>query len=800
MKTPILFSLVLLAATAAAQDSDPGAGSTAAADLFYRAYWLEHAAGNATDAEAAYQKLLDRHAAAPEAPRALLGLIRLRSAAGRDVAELSALLRREYPKAKRELDAAKRLAARADLPFSPRPQPGDSAALRRVKELYVRLLKDDLPAELNRFLADLGPVAHPALRTLLRATSPGPVSRATYILVQQRSPAAYALLERTLRDPEVLFRTKIVEAAAAWRTLFLPLVEPVAGLYPQASPLLRQKIVRAMKVALDVAPKNATAWGILARAVNDQQPMRSDALRVKRPYAEWPDAFTEAYVAEMERSPGHYVSRLANLADRPALVKRIERVVGSNPHFSYESPAHDDGRLLLTRVFMPRATTETASGKSWRLVHQLAKNSPASARLLVQASLGTGNLQTLVRRLDLAKLIDEAARPTVRAAAIEALYSGDKNRARVAGTVLRSRALPIQAADWPVIIKAARSAQGVLPGLVSAGLITAVGPERALELGRLCRHQSQYEWILNCSSGLKSRAQARPFYEFVVPRTSTNMEGMLRFLAESGWGDIIALHLLKQTGKEWRWETSRGPGPATWLTTKQAWLKEPVRSALVKHMTDSRVAIAVTALNTAESLDNNVGTEALSRALGSSHHQIRRLAISRLASRGDAGVDLLLAYAQAGGQGSYAVVRALRGYAAKRHAPGLRALLLEGKGRTRDLWRAYHNVDPKGAVELALKEVRRTDGDASFRDEALDILARTSDERRLAVFRDVLRGGLPNVDVEFVIGTVGDQYLIELGSDLLAHLRSPDSSSRVAAKTAIEALKFYAEAKKAFKD
>ena len=49
-----------------------------------------------------------------------------------------------------------------------------------------------------------------------------------------------------------------------------------------------------------------------------------------------------------------------------------------------------------------------------------------------------------------------------------------------------------------------------------------------------------------------------------------------------------------------------------------------------------------------------------------------------------------------------------------------------------------------------------------------------------------------------MLRTVADQYLIELGPEVLLHLRNPDNGIRQTATTAIERLKFYAEAKKLF--
>jgi len=49
-----------------------------------------------------------------------------------------------------------------------------------------------------------------------------------------------------------------------------------------------------------------------------------------------------------------------------------------------------------------------------------------------------------------------------------------------------------------------------------------------------------------------------------------------------------------------------------------------------------------------------------------------------------------------------------------------------------------------------------------------------------------------------VLNTVADQYLIELGPEVLLHLRNPGDGIRKTATKAIERLRFYAEAKRLF--
>ena len=94
--------VALLAATTFADE---------AADLFYCAFWLEQSGRGNADAEKLYRELITKHADAPEAPRAYLALIRMRSATGVKVDDMLKALERGYPGAKKEIELARRLAA-----------------------------------------------------------------------------------------------------------------------------------------------------------------------------------------------------------------------------------------------------------------------------------------------------------------------------------------------------------------------------------------------------------------------------------------------------------------------------------------------------------------------------------------------------------------------------------------------------------------------------------------------------------------------------------------------------------------
>jgi hypothetical protein len=129
-------------------------------------------------------------------------------------------------------------------------------------------------------------------------------------------------------------------------------------------------------------------------------------------------------------------------------------------------------------------------------------------------------------------------------------------------------------------------------------------------------------------------------------------------------------------------------------------------------------------------------------------------------------------------------------------APIAAELLRGGKDEWWYLWETYFNVARKECTDLALAEATGTGGDR-HRHAAVEILRRVDDPRRIAVFKDILRG-TNRWTVLPVLEAVRDQYLVELGEETLAQLRNPDADVRGIALQAIEKLKFYAEARKAF--
>ena len=88
-------------------------------------------------------------------------------------------------------------------------------------------------------------------------------------------------------------------------------------------------------------------------------------------------------------------------------------------------------------------------------------------------------------------------------------------------------------------------------------------------------------------------------------------------------------------------------------------------------------------------------------------------------------------------------------------------------------------------------------GHAQYRYHATRVLTKTTHAGRIPVFQRLLRGDTDTRTLELVVRTVADQYLIELGSDVLKQLRHPDAKVRDLATKAIERLKFYVEAQKA---
>ncbi|MFB3067490.1 MAG: hypothetical protein ACE10D_13370, partial [Planctomycetota bacterium] len=299
-----LISLILLFGAGAASAS--GAEETAA-DLYQRAAWAEQALNKPADAEKLYQRILQEHADAPEAPRALLGLIRIRSARGEDVSELSKLIETRYPKAKAPGAEAKRIAGAAGEDFNPTILETDSPLEARIKELYIEIATTKPDPALLDALADLGPVAHPMLTYALRSTSPGAVKAAAKALLLQRTDKARSIVETALRDPQVPFRAQVLAGISDEEMHYPPsMVVTLTEIYGSAAPRLREVIVWELWEALGAGqkqPERERIFQVLARALQDEDPQIQQAasyFRTWTHYAKFTDVYAAALVKQAE--------------------------------------------------------------------------------------------------------------------------------------------------------------------------------------------------------------------------------------------------------------------------------------------------------------------------------------------------------------------------------------------------------------------------------------------------------------------------------------------------------------------
>ena len=142
MRLTALLPLLLTATPLLAQDNDepeqieetPIEGSEAA-DLFFRAFWIEQSGGKNAEAEMLYRKLIKAHPNSEEAPRGYLALIRLSAAKGIAADDLLRALQKGYPTAKKEIELARLLAARLRTVFDHNYYATDTPVTRKIKTI-----------------------------------------------------------------------------------------------------------------------------------------------------------------------------------------------------------------------------------------------------------------------------------------------------------------------------------------------------------------------------------------------------------------------------------------------------------------------------------------------------------------------------------------------------------------------------------------------------------------------------------------------------------------------------------------
>jgi len=803
----ILLPLLLAAALARADE---------ASDAFYRAFWLEQAGGELAEAEALYAQVLATHADAPEAPRALLGLVRIRAQRGEDVAELVAQLEKRYPDAAEEQKQARALRALHAQRFDQRIYPDDPPVVRKLKELHIELTSFsgvEFAAADRDFVVDVGAVAHPMLQSLLHCDYPGRVSEAAIILARQRTPEAAAILAHALGDDTILYRASIVESITNRAEGAPVLVDALGRLYESSAPRLRGLVATALcGMVYQGSPGADRAWALLTRALGDAD-ARSNAMEALARGAA-PAAYVSALLDRLEAGdpmPATVRNVLPYYADLPGLAERIEREIATwTLHgWTFSEPDDEAGALVLARAALQRR----AAGDLSIEIHYFTEPARWSSRAAVEileAALARGDdkLASYVQ-VSLQGAKDPRAHLGAAAARLrlEALRRINPVDEPDRGEPTAWRVLQIvglKAEDYPALARELHPDGGLPWAFADSNFLMALGAERAGTLVDLCRNEKQADLLLRAGTGfvnLEGDAGV-PFFARVVPRVGTGAAETLYGIARNpALLPIVVRRLLDARGEEWGWnhehenptiaytgeERRAHPGPYVWTRVKGD--AEVLRPLLAGHLDDPREEVAKTA---AAYVAGGPDAEALRPALASPFASVRAIALRTLA-RGPEGAALLAEYARP--ENSRAVYDVLHRAEGEAYAALAARLLATGDEAWSGLWDAFYRLAPEAAIALALEAAAPEKPATNHRRYALRLLTEVSDPRRLEVFRQVLKG-TDTQDVTIVLQAVFDQYLVELGEETLEQLRSPDANVRRLANGAVERLKFYADARR----
>jgi len=801
-----------------------------ASDLFYRAFWLEQSGGDVAEAERLYGEVVEKHAKAPEAPRAILAIIRLRAARGENVDRYVAKLGDEYPGAKKEIEQARRIAARQNVAFDAQVGPDDSPLERKLKAVYRNLVSSGKRGLSDiDFLVDVGAAAHPMLAAALRSAEEGAAYYAAVVLTRQKSADADDVLLRALRDENVLYRLRIVDALLSNQPLRPAFLAGLAELWPRASRSLRIRITKVWVQQSRGSHEAADdAHRLLALALRDDAPgVRIEALAIspQPPYdipVEWTRAALEVLPVEdaRARTAGRMLPWQVRREEIRAAVE--EELIAREEGFSFQYPSWqrlEEYRITepmarsWARIALARAATRpdifSSQDNTKGLVYAAAAGSKAVARELLAAGLERGDRALL-------GMVVNGARPTgreslgdlsaIRRLAIAQWYEGDEGRRDAANFVFGLA--PPEPADLPALLKAAKAhPEAGLPAHAMTGwYLKAIGSARAAELVPLAPDDA-IEELLTAGFSVPTLV----YWKAILPRTTARHAALLQKAAARGGPLAVAVarRILDARGEGWQWRTSaREPrrynvaGPMVLNQVADALQGPELRPALYAAAADERYEIGLLAIRAASRDGSDAALEAHRVAMKSPWPDLRERAIKSLGNRGPEGAavvasflrdpefpdvhenDALTAFSRSAGPAQMAYVR----QRLDARPEGYEASVM---------WSVAFEHDRDATVERAFREVFG-DGPKDFRDEALDVLREISDERRIPVFRKVLREDRDEARVHRVLNTVADQYLIELGPEVLLHLRNPGDGIRKTATKAIERLRFYAEAKRLF--
>jgi len=827
----------VMAAAVFGQESEPQQDrAETAADLFYKAFWLEQADGDPARAFALYGRVVKKHATCPEAPRAVLGMARIDHARGKQVTAYVKLLEAKYPGAKRELGEARKLATARKAAFSPTFDSKDSPLVRKIKACYSQLAHH-LPNPDREFLVEVRETAHPMLAASLRRDQYNPVHNAATILVAQKSKTAYAVLETALRDKNVIFKTAIVHALQTVELDSPDLARAMVAIGARSSPSLRATIASTMaRMTLVPGATREIAYEFCTKALFEKEASVRRAAAAASMTASYAlDSYVSARLERMEKndvvySDAHYAG-LTLLANRKQHAERARALLVRHRFRNYRfkaDPGQAEGALMLASVAVewhrkrPDGATRSALEVASRYSNAAAAFTLKKAIDTQQTNVawyaaegmrkaihpGTTYRYSALRdsftdeyRRYLGTHADEVVRHALRAS-----FDADLGRQGVASTVLAAIGLGPNAER--LIVEACRAhPRSALPGFVfSKATMQRLGPEKMARVAVLSRNEQEYNQFLRAGvkvflAGKRELAaqQSVAFFRVVVPKVGPAALPALNFTATAHRA-LVAHKFLLSKGKEWNWDRRGGPDWNQYFMVEVC--KQPQLVALTLRSTrDSRLPVAQTAITVASQLPSEEATQALARGLDAPTPQLRAKARNALSRRGDGGVDLLIKRTQwdkLPGEELAGCLMAVSAGKQARHRDHLRALLEKKQARWADAWPAYFRAAPRDAVELALKTALATK-DHAWRLRAVEVLTRSPDPRRIAVFRAVLTSETDHVGLlQLVVKTASDQYLIELGPEVLKQLRSPHKPIRDAATEAIERLKFYADAQKTF--
>jgi len=820
------------------------------ASLFWRAFWMEQAKREGEQAEKLYAEVIEKYAGAPEAPRAIVALIRLRAARGVEVADLVRKLEADYPKLVREIEHARKLAARLRSDFDPRKHADDTPVMLKLKGIYRDILvAGAVRSEDRDFLSDIGAAGHPMLARVLRSSSSAAVKTTTSILVHQHTKEANTIISIALRDPSILYRMTIIDQLRRTGAYGPDLMKVLREIWPQASRSMRRRIASTWAGGTR-SDSMAQCYGYLALAVEDEDHevrRAATSLGDGMSHGPRPEAYVAAVVSHCLKGDAAMSGAWMWLPwqlQHGKLAPRIIKALGSHDgNLTFHAKGNSEkvaedvaiamAKMAITRFELgkPAPPMRDATGQFATLA---ARSSSKAAGLLLDAALRLGKAElawacgsslTGPKRAgsDIDQFIVGAAK--LRARAIEQQYSTEAVRSIAADAVLA--VLGLRTGDLASVIREAKAHpdRGLLRLALLPAFLTELGAERAAQLIPVAT-PLQLDTLLNSGASLwitpkrrttepaANRDHGDPFWAAMLARfhpTATFWNKVFLLTSESeALAKMVAGWVIDRREKEFEWtlpgRASTGYKYGAQILKRREVLDAlrtaPLRDRLFAMAADDRHEIGKLALRVAMLEPVEAALVALRKALDSPWDDVNREALDKLPRRGAAGAAILVGYLQRSGLRADLRRTALQKFAgseAKRQLPYvLNRLDARCEGYEASvMWGVAFEFDRDATVERALKEVHGV-GTPDYRTGALKVLTRASDARRIPVFRNVLRESKDTDRVHMVLRTVADQYLIELGPEVLLHLRNPDNDIRDTATTAIERLKFYAEAKKLF--